>query len=66
MQLSGGTELAACLAGEVKRAAVLRDQTSWEKCLITMRIGFGAACPRPQMDASTMAVDNSSSSGLSH
>ncbi|SFS70092.1 hypothetical protein SAMN04488040_1667 [Sulfitobacter marinus] len=36
---------------------------SSEKCFITKRIGLGAACPSPQIDASTMACDSSSSSG---
>ena len=36
------------------------------KYFITQRIGFGAACPRPQIEASAIATDSSSSSGRSH
>src|SRR6476646_3636981 len=36
------------------------------KYLITLSSGFGAAWPSPQMDASRMAVDSSSSSFTSH
>ena len=35
------------------------------KYLITQRIGFGAAWPRPQIDASAIACESSSSSGSS-
>lgn len=38
-----------------------RRQISSGKCFIVRRIGFGAACPRPQIEASTIAADSSSS-----
>src|SRR5699024_7532033 len=40
--------------------------TSFGKYLITQRSGFGAAWPRPQMEASIMTLDKSSSSSPSH
>src|SRR5262249_42180108 len=39
--------------------------TSCGKYFITHRAGFGAACPRPQIEASTIAPDNSLMSGWS-
>jgi NADH:ubiquinone oxidoreductase subunit F (NADH-binding) len=38
---------------------------SCEKYLIAQRRGLGAACPKPQIDASTMTEDNSSSKSVS-
>ena len=40
--------------------------TSLGKYLITVRIEFGAACPRPQIDASAIVPDSSSSSPRFH
>jgi len=39
--------------------------SSCGKYLTTHAIGFGAACPRPQMDASAIACDSSFKSGTS-
>ena len=36
---------------------------SSEKCFIVIKIGFGAACPKPQIEASCIAVHNSPSNG---
>src|SRR6202012_4181245 len=40
--------------------------TSRGKYFKTVSAGFGAACPRPQIDASIIACDSSCSSGASH
>src|SRR5215510_13426983 len=39
---------------------------SFGKYFTTQRIGFGAACPRPQIDASAIATESSSSSPWFH
>src|SRR5437868_14586661 len=40
--------------------------TSCGKYFITLSAGLGAACPRPQIEASIMACESSASSGWSH
>src|SRR5207253_5896615 len=40
--------------------------SSCGKYFTTQSTGFGAACPRPQMDASRITCDSSASSGTSH
>src|SRR5678815_1104346 len=72
--------LEASLIGDLKKGLVaftdnrlsIEDErqvshyfTSPEKCLRTDRIGFGAACPRPQIDASIIADESSLSKGSS-
>src|SRR6185295_109545 len=40
--------------------------SSFGKYLTTQAIGFGAACPSPQIDASAIACESSASSAVSH
>ena len=40
--------------------------TSSEKCFIVKRIGFGAACPNPQIEASCITSHRSCNKGWSH
>ncbi len=42
------------------------NQISSGKCLATQRIGLGAAWPRPQIEASAITTESSSSSAWSH
>src|SRR5215212_3602989 len=39
--------------------------TSWGKYFMTLRTGFGAACPNPQIDASIITCESSFSNGWS-
>src|ERR1700722_1257639 len=48
-----------------RRTLVVHDATSSEKYFMTQSAGFGAAWPRPQIDASTMACESSFSKGAS-
>src|ERR1700722_12052416 len=49
-----------------RRTLVVHDATSSEKYFMTQSAGFGAAWPRPQIDASTMACESSFNKGASH
>ena len=57
-------ELRAVRAGD--RVHAVLPASSCGKYLTTQSTGFGAAWPRPQIDASRITCDSSSSSGRSH
>src|ERR1700722_13271709 len=49
-----------------RRTLLVHDATSSEKYFKTQSAGFGAAWPRPQIDASTIACESSFNKGASH
>src|ERR1700733_4614512 len=49
-----------------RRTLLVHDSTSSEKYFKTQSAGFGAAWPRPQMDASSIACESSFNRGASH
>src|SRR4029079_3764921 len=57
----GGHDGASLRPGLVPASAVAA--ISWGKYLMTQRMGLGAACPSPQIDASAMTCESSSRSG---
>ena len=51
--------------GQLVAGEGIHGVSSWGKYLTTQSIGFGAAWPRPQIDASRITSDRSASSGRS-
>ena len=61
---AGGAAAGRSMTGFYRHTVPLHV-ISCGKYFITDSAGFGAACPRPQIDASTIACDSSFSSGWS-
>src|SRR3989338_5223567 len=51
---------------QLLRARAFHHETSCGKYFITLSAGFGAACPRPQIEASIIACESSASNGWVH
>ena len=65
VQLEARSRRTRVRASVRRRVAFIGSSISCGKYLTTHAIGFGAACPSPQIDASAIACDSSSSSGWS-